>query len=290
MFNISVSLLRVLPTGLIKWLGSLQFRNRVFYSVVRTVVRVLSKNHTFTIGRGAGKGLRFSPGPSNVGYALGTTEPEVQEVIQSTVRPHWVVYDVGANVGFYAVIMARLVGPDGLVAAFDPVEDNIRILRNNAQLNDLDNIVLFSLALSDSDGESPFLMSEVSTWGSLKSVRNEITDFKDEVMVKTARMDTFVERDIIPSPDFIKIDVEGAEANVLRGASRIIMSKRPLMLIELHGTNTEVGRLLDEHGYVCRVVDPSSTLFGKPINIIGSAAWYAHILAVPEESLPRCQS
>ena len=87
----------------------------------------LFRNRTGRIGRGVGKGLLFNVGSCNAGYLLGTTEPEVQEVLATLLRPGMAFYDIGANVGFYSILAARLTGPTGLVISFEPLPLNFQM-------------------------------------------------------------------------------------------------------------------------------------------------------------------
>lgn len=79
----------------------------------------------------------------------------------------------------------------------------------------------------------------------------------------------------LPVPDVIKIDAEGSEVEVLRGASSLLRKHRPTLLIELHGTNEGVARELESAGYLSRVLEADCA--------IEQASWTAHLLAVPKE-------
>ncbi len=79
------------------------------------------KGQDAVILRGAGQGLRFNVAGSHSAFILGNHEPEVQELLESVLRPGMTYYDVGANVGFFAIIAARLVGPSGHVVCFEPL-------------------------------------------------------------------------------------------------------------------------------------------------------------------------
>lgn len=95
---------------------------------------------------------------------------------------------------------------------------------------------------------------------------------KETIEVTVRTLDSLEE---LPVPDVIKIDAEGSEIEVLRGASGLLQRHRPTLLIELHGTNEGVARELERAGYLGRVL-------GGACNI-EQASWTAHVLAVPKE-------
>ena len=107
---------------------------------VRSAWRRLFPAGPAVIGAGPGRGLRFDVGGGNPDFAAGTYEPPVQQALADCLKPGDVVLDVGANVGFIAVIAAKLVGPAGRVVAFEPVPENARLVRRNARLNGLSRL------------------------------------------------------------------------------------------------------------------------------------------------------
>jgi FkbM family methyltransferase len=229
------------------------------------------------IQQGIGRGLRINPGKSNAGYLLGTAEPSVQAVLESLLRPGMTVYDVGANVGFLALIAARLVDKHGRVICFEPFAANATLLTHNVASNGFDHVLIRREALGAEDGESRFVVADVPTLGKLASVSGSMPDSHGEVLVTVRRLDGLIENDGLPKPDFIKIDVEGAEGDVLAGAAKTLRSARPLLLIELHGTNEVVARELAAYGYTAYVL-------GSPSSV-REARWNAHVIGVPGEHL-----
>src|SRR5712691_602322 len=124
----------VMPISIIEWVSRTGAR---FPWLKRRLnwYRDTLRNQEETIQRGAGKGLRFNAGPSNIGFILGNADPDVQNALQTLVHPGDVIYDVGANVGFFTVIAARLTGPSGRVVAFEPIDENRHVLEANARSN-----------------------------------------------------------------------------------------------------------------------------------------------------------
>jgi len=142
------------------------------------------------------------------------------------VLPGMVCWDIGANVGFYALLFAELVGESGRVFAFEPVPRNIQFLRQHVQVNRYQNVRIVPRALDDVDGESGFDPGSDPSMGHLTA--------GGPLKVSCARADTLLVAGEIEVPDVIKIDVEGAEACVLRGAKHAL-EHRPVILLATHG-------------------------------------------------------
>src|SRR5664279_2987511 len=163
--NLALELARTLPDSLLRAL--LRLRLNPLLRPGFDWCAAGMKNEDSVIQRGAGKGLRFNPGGSNVSYLLGTVEPEIQKVLQLWLRPEMTVYDVGANVGFITIIAARLVGEKGKVCAFEPVPMLADQGMHNASLNQFRQVSIHKVALSDQDGEAIFHVSKNLTMGKL---------------------------------------------------------------------------------------------------------------------------
>jgi FkbM family methyltransferase len=183
-------------------------------------------------------------------YWLGTHEERAQAFVASAVRPGGVVYDVGAHVGFFSLLFARLAGPDGRVYGFEPVEANWLRLRANIEANALTNVDAQCVAIGDVVGEVAFAAGATSLQGRIAAPGEDAAD-----TVPVTTIDDLV-RDSCAAPDFIKIDVEGAEAGVLRGAAETIATHRPRMLIEVHSdeAGADVGAML-AGSYVFREIE-----------------------------------
>jgi len=231
------------------------------------------RNQQGTIQRGAGKGLRFNVGPSNVGFLLGSADLDVQNALQTLVHPGDVIYDIGANVGFFTVIAARLTGPSGRVIAFEPIEENRELLEDNARSNGFAHVTARNFALAERDGTAEFLLSANATFGGLADAAGKVDNQVGRMEVKVCRLDSVVRCESLPLPRIVKMDVEGAEAAVLDGARETIQQARPILIIEVHGTNAVIAEKLKELGYVCAVPGSAST--------ITEAHWNAQIVAFP---------
>lgn len=202
-----------------------------------------------TIERGAARGLRFNAGNSYAGYLLGTWEPATQRAFETFVREAAVVYDGGASIGFWSVLAARLAGPSGRVISFEPLAENVARIEHNVRLNHFANVVVRAEALGAADGVAHFLVSGDAGWGRIGEEGSHLNEKVAEIDVPVRSIDSLVAKNEIPAPTFIKLDVEGAEAEVIRGATQTLRAARPVLVVELHGTADEVQRLLIELDY-----------------------------------------
>jgi FkbM family methyltransferase len=267
-------ILGAVPTRLLRFVSHNQHRSRTLRRICAWGASWV-KHQDAVIIRGVGQGLRFNAANSHSGFILGNHEPEVQELLATVLRPGMVYYDVGANVGFFAVIAARLLGPSGHVVCFEPLPENARQIEYNARLNDFSNIAVRCEALGGSNRTDVFQISGEPTWGMLSTVGKPTTQGIGEMPVTVRTLDSLCGPGGLPAPDLIKMDIEGAEAEALKGAQAILKTARPILVIELHHTNDAVTAVLDRLGYV-------SAVLGSSVSV-HDVAWDANIVAIPQE-------
>jgi len=164
-------------------------------------------------------------------FIYGTWEPEVVESIQKHVMARMTVLDLGAQSGFYSLLLSKLVGVQGKVFAFEPLPANFRILEENLRLNQIQNVVVRREAVSDRSGEISFEFPHEEA--SLVAGPVLEGDNQGTLNVPSISLDEFV-RQTHHSIQFIKMDVEGAETAVLRGAVQTLSTFHPAMIVELH--------------------------------------------------------
>lgn len=184
------------------------------------------------IESGPAKGLRFDAGADTARFEKGDYEPPVQHALASQVHPGDVCYDIGANLGFFSVLLGRLVGPDGTVYAFEPVPANVAAIKRNARLNDLGNIRVLELAVTRSDGEAELLLARHVGGAVLKDAGTP-PDLAGSLTVKTATVDSLLAQGKLKPPRLVKIDVEGAEWDVLLGMEHTLRENSPIVVLEL---------------------------------------------------------
>ena len=171
------------------------------------------------------------------------------ELLPQLVKRTDVCWDIGANSGMYAVPLARLCSQ---VFAFEPVPHNLEILRLATRLARVDNVVIKELAISDTNGCATMSIPAEGFYGGYYlAALNDA----GSLQVTTATIDTLIEGGL-PTPDFIKCDVEGAEARVIAGARSLITARHPIWLLETF--EERVLPLMESLGYAAHVYTEES--------------------------------
>lgn len=176
---------------------------------------------------------------------LGTYEPEQSGLFGRHICPGDQVLDIGAAVGYYTLLSAKLVGTSGRVVSFEPDSTNLQFLRRHVEQNGLSQVTILPMALADETGTARFGGGTGTGTGRL--CENGV----DEVAVRRLD-DVAIEMEL--RPRHLKIDVEGAEMAVLRGGERTIKTHRPTIFLSTHegivpGIHRQCCELLIEWGY-----------------------------------------
>lgn len=157
-------------------------------------------------------------------YEEGTTE-----LFERVLRPGHVVFDVGAHVGYYTLLAARLVGPQGRVYAFEPDPHNFELLQRNIVLNRYRNVVAVPKAVTDRSGTVPLFHSDGDS--GMHSLHEDRWSKGSSLLVAATRLDEFVEAEGWPPISVIKMDIEGAEPLAFMGMREVIRRNDTLKLI-----------------------------------------------------------
>lgn len=161
----------------------------------------------------------------------GTFELAELEFVRRYLRAGDDVMDIGANVGIFSVLMGVTLAQYGRVFAFEPAPGNIVRLRKNLERNALDRVQVFDCALGEADGQMTLHLATDPAYPSLVEVQSGLADGTG-VPVQVRCLDAVWEEARKPWIAFVKMDVEGAEAGVIRGAGRLLEECRPTILIE----------------------------------------------------------
>ena len=225
-----------------------------------------------SIRSGEAQGLSFRVGRSSTIWVSGRVEVEVQRALRKLIRPGDTFFDVGANVGFFTILAARLVGPSGSVIAFEPHPESREALVGNVELNALANVLVDPRAISSSSGSALLDWRNPPT---ARLVAGSAQRSNRSVSVDTISIDDFLREHPSLIPSMIKIDVEGHEVDVIRGMRRTLEDHTPVILCEMHRTNRDLAFELRAAGYTMRVLEKD-----VPVE---QAPWWAHLLAFPAE-------
>jgi len=192
---------------------------------------------------------------------LGTYEPEVTRAARLFVHPGMTAYDLGANIGYVTMLLAKAVGETGRVVAVEPLPANLDRLLAAVQLNRMEHVIrVVPKAVGAVGGSARFLVHRSPGMGRLEAGGGGGSGFESAIDIEVVSLDDLVHGQGFPLPDVIKIDLEGGEVEALQGMKRILREARPVLLIETHGQAEARGvwDLLTAAGYSLRDLDHNS--------------------------------
>ncbi len=205
-------------------------------------------------------------------YLTGVYEREATDFISSKIELGMTILDIGADIGYYTTLFAKHVGSEGRVYAFEPIPKAKWYLDKNMLMNRLDNVRTFGFALFDKSGmvclEDPFTKSKINP--SKKRLSG------NDIQVEMKVFDEWKVEEGIDNVDLVKLDVEGAELNVLRGMQNTLESQNPRILIEVHAQQlksfgfsaSDIIGFLSELGYKIEPVDKTKNENSEPKTIL----------------------
>lgn len=195
--------------------------------MVRLPLRLVPSRLVVTVLTGELAGAKWITDAGTHGCWIGTYERETQQIFARFIRQGDVVCDIGANVGFFTLLASRLVGPNGAVWSFEPVPRNLTYLRRHIDANGISNVHVVEAAVAARSGNARFSTATSPSMGHL--------DDQGELVVPAVSLDDLVNSGEVRPPRFLKIDVEGAEADVLLGAEETLRRLHPVILLSNHG-------------------------------------------------------
>lgn len=170
--------------------------------------KVIVFNHVMYLDKGDAMGLAVN----------GVYEPSETRLIQELLFPGNIVIDVGANIGYYTLLYANLVGSSGKVYAFEPEYNNYRLLIQNIYANRFSNVEPVQMAVADSSREMRLYLDRYSN---LDHRMYQSPDLKESVIVKTISLDEYFS-DLESHIDLIKVDIQGSETAAVKGMRRLL--------------------------------------------------------------------
>src|SRR3984893_18651282 len=193
-------------------------------------------------------------GPGRDFWQTGLTEPPTRDLVSRILRPGMVMLDIGAYIGQFTLVSSRATNDEIRIFSFEPTPGVFRQLCRNIQANKCAHVTCIQAALSDRSGRAKFYFyPESHDQNSLRALASSDATYA-EVSVET--IDSIAEQYSIDRMDLVKVDVEGNELSVLKGARRSLTRFRPVLIVEIsrhqrtYGyTGAEVKNFLDEYGY-----------------------------------------
>ncbi|MGB7539389.1 MAG: FkbM family methyltransferase [Anaerolineales bacterium] len=193
---------------------------------MRLPLRWIPKRAVLPILQGPLRGKKWIAGSGNHGYWLGSYEMEKCTRFAVAVPAGGVVFDLGGNVGYYTLISAVRAGPRGRVFVFEPLPRNLDFLRRHLALNRIGNVTVIDAAVADRSGTVRFAEDASTSKGRIGE--------SGTLEVRSIALDDWIEEGLLPAPDLIKIDIEGAELLALRGARRMLAASHPPIFLSTH--------------------------------------------------------
>lgn len=162
--------------------------------------------------------LRLSTNPKGRDFEL--------EVFKAYIKPGNVVLDIGAHIGYCTVIFSQLVGRLGRVYAFEPAPDNLKLLKKNIKINNLNNVVVMPYAVSNTNGKIKLFLSNTSqadhrTW--------EPPEERDCIEVNSVRLDDFLKKKDM-HVSFVKIDIQGGELEAILSMNALLKKNKNIVI------------------------------------------------------------
>jgi FkbM family methyltransferase len=221
----------------------------------------------------------------------GRFEEAGRAFVAQFLKPGMTVLDIGAHKGLYSMISAFKVGSSGRVFAFEPSPRERRRLTQHLRLNGCRNVRVFDFALGDSEGGADLFVVRGTETGCNSLRRPDVAQPVEPVHVTVKVLDEVLREQGVSTVDFIKLDVEGAELSVLKGAAHLLRSAhRPVILCEVQDQRTKPWGYAAKNiiEYVCSFgyswVELDETGATRPL-ALGVEHYDGNFVAIPKESL-----
>jgi FkbM family methyltransferase len=210
--------------------------------------------------------MRWIVGAQTHGMWLGSYEWRKQAAIFKCLRPGQTFFDIGANTGYFSLLGSRSVGASGRVVAVEPLPRNIEFLERHLAMNGISNVHVVGKAISDYRGTARFCVDGHST-----------SRFSDSgrMLVQVTTLDDLVKELGCP-PDVMKVDIEGAEMELLRGAKQVLENDRPVIFLALHSKDNFERLIVDAPAwrYAIRGLDGG---------VLGAGRFQEEVVLLPVE-------
>ncbi len=224
---------------------------------------------------------------TSVLLASGDWFESEMELWRSWLKPGMTVIDVGANAGVYTFSAATRVGASGKVIAIEPFPACVSYLKETCRVNQLDWVQVYGAAASDRTGTIRLAVQGASELNEVVADDVEVASGQ-VVEVPCLTLDSLIETESLTSVDFLKLDAEGHELNVLQGARQLLKTFAPVILYEniagAQGSNLEVAEFLVQQGYELNIYQPYLKQL-VPLNSLAELGGQLNIVATPKAAI-----
>ncbi len=183
------------------------------------------------------------PGISAELALFKTHEPLSTQILSRLLSKGDYCLDIGANLGYYVLLTAGIVGETGNVIAVEPHPENFNVLQKNASINKLSNVEYRNIACSNYDGTAFMKTSKQSNWHMIASEKTVLENGESGFEVEARKVDTLAKS--FTRLDFMRMDVEGHENEVIEGAHTTIETFQPALFMEFHPTLAGKDKVLE---------------------------------------------
>jgi len=228
------------------------------------IQRKLNPNKFKKIQSGFLKGKLWKIGIPDSRYIIGNYEPELSKIIFNETQLGKQFVDIGANAGYFSLLASQYSNKK--VISIEPMPENVQFLNEHIKMNKINNIEVLPIAISDKNGEIEFSNSDNL---SANTYKKESVMFKGEgIKVQTISLQELAERNSLDSNCFIKIDVEGAEFDVLEGGKDFLKKHHPNLMVATHdchlaGVKEKCIQILTELGYTTTPIKEEKEILGQ---------------------------
>ena len=199
----------------------------------------------------------------SLGLSRGSFEPQEIELVKQQVNLGETVLDIGANIGYYTLMFAKLVGEQGKVFAFEPEPNNFALLKKNVEINGYSNVVLVQKAVSNQNGTTQLYLCEENQ--GMHRVYHSV--FCNESLdIESLRLDDYF-RGYNEKISFIKIDIEGAEYAAIQGMQNLLRRNREVKILTEFSPAASLESGVDSKYYLNTLIDLGFNIYTVEKNI-----------------------
>lgn len=210
-------------------------------------------------------------------FFTGEYERDTNRVLEQYVKDGDVVIEAGANMGSETLLLSRLTGK-GKVYGFEPNPYTFDRLKTNVSINELNNVEVFDLALGEKNGDISFHIYPKNFCNAGMSSKYMDTPLTRKITVPQQTLDTFVEAQNIRKVDFLKMDIQGAEMDVLMGATATIAKHKPTIFLEAFTIYNDINAMyaeLTKYGYTVNNISDKGLVPMNTATEVAEGNWLA---------------